>query len=490
MYISSNPFVPTMRTIFLTIALALTVFTGFAQNNQKVDIKDFTLELKEDGNLNVDIDIDFSQLKIKTYQVVVLTPVIVNGSNIHELKSIAVYGRNRRIYYTRNQDEKPTKSDDVILTPKEAEDVVKYNTSVYFANWMDGCRVELLRTDFGCCGTKLIADREQLVDRFPIEPYYTELIYQRPEHEAVKTRQISGSAYIDFPVSQTVIYPEYRNNVEELAKITGTIDFVKDDQDVTIKSISIKGYASPESPYSNNTRLAKGRTEALKAYVENMYHFGEGLIKTDYEPEDWEGLRRYVEESSLPHKDEILAVINSDREPDNKEWVIKSRWKDEYRYLLKNCYPALRHSDYVIEYEVRSYNNPADIERILHTAPQNLSLEEFYILAQTYEAGSSEFNSLFETAVRMYPDDPIANLNAANSAITKGDYNSALRYLDKAGDMAEAAYTRGALEVYMKNNKAAKPHFEQALKQGMAQAEKALEEISKNRNIVTKNNKK
>ena len=473
-----------MRTIFLTIALSLTLIAGYAQNNKEVDIKDYTLELKDNGNLSVNIDVDFSKLNIKSTQVVVLTPIIVNGDNTHELQSIAVYGRNRRIYYLRNEAEKPTTSDDVALTPKEAEGVFTYNTAVYFADWMNGCRLELLRKDFGCCGTELIIDREQLVERFPIESYYPELIYLRPEHEAVKIRQISGSAFVDFPVSQTVINPDYRNNIAELAKITGTIDSVKRDQDITIKSISIKGYASPESPYSNNTRLAKGRTEALKLYVENMYHFDKGFIKTDYEPEDWAGLERYVEASSLPHKAEILSAIRSDREPDNKEWYIKSNWKEDYRHLLKECYPALRHSDYVIEYEIRSYSTPEDIERILHTAPQNLSLEEFYILAQTYEPGSDKLNELFETAVRMYPNDPVANLNAANSAIQRNDYRSAARYLDKAGDLPEAVYTRGVLEVYLENKEMAKSYFIEAQKLGVPQAESAIVEVSKNRNIV------
>lgn len=479
-----------MRAIFLIVVAALSITAGYAQSTKDVDIKDFTLELKEDGDLNVDIDIDFTNLNIKTTQVVVLTPVIVNGDNAQELKSIAVYGRNRRIYYLRNEAEKPTSSEDIDLTRSEARGVVAYSTSLYFADWMDGCRVELLRTDYGCCGEPSMIARKGLVDRFPIEPYYPELIYLRPQHEAVKTREISGSAFVDFPVSQTVIYPTYRNNTIELAKITGTIDSVKSDKDITIKSIFIKGYASPESPYSNNTYLAKGRTEALKEYVEALYHFGEGFIKTDYEPEDWAGLERYVEASSLPHKSEILEAIHSDRDPDTKEWIIKSTWKDEYRYLLDNCYPALRHSDYTIEYEIRSYSNPAEIEQILNTAPQNLSLEEFYILAETYEPGSDKFNELFETAVRMYPNDPVANLNAANSAILKGDYRAALRHLDKAGDMAEAVYTRGALEMYMTNGAEAKSYFEEALRLGIAEAEVALVEISKSRNIyrMTNNN--
>ncbi|MBQ5640100.1 MAG: hypothetical protein IIV12_04270, partial [Bacteroidales bacterium] len=192
--------------------------------------------------------------------------------------------------------------------------------------------------------------------------------------------------------------------------------------------------------------------------------------------------------STLAHRDEILEAIRSDREPDAKEWIIKSRWKEDYRFLLENCYPALRHSDYTIHYEIKRYSTPEEIEPVLRSAPQNLSLEEFYILARSYESGSEEFNDLFETAVRMYPDDPVANLNAANSAIIRKDYRNALRYLEKASDLPEASYARAVLEIYMDNSNAAKPYLEQAQRLGVSQAGEVLKEISVNRNIYKMNN--
>ena len=478
------------RRFILTVTAILTVFASFAQTTEEVAVKDFTLELKEDGHLNLDIDVDLTHLDIKPTQVVVLTPCIINEADTFKFKSIGVYSRNRRIFYQRNMEMKPTGTGDINLKASEARDVINYNDSAMFLDWMDGCKLEFVRTDFRCCGQSALVDRTELVGRFPLEPYFPELIYLRPQHEVVKIREIKGSAFIDFPVSKTVINPTYRNNILELAKIIGTIDSVKNDKDITINSIFIKGFASPESPYSNNTRLAKGRTEALKEYVEGLYHFGEGFIKTDFEPEDWAGLERYVEASSPQHKEEILAVIRSDREPDNKEWFIKKNWPDEYRYLLANCYPALRHSDYTIEYEVKSYIEPADIEKVLHTAPQNLSLEEFFILAQSYEVGSEKFNDLFETAVHMYPNDPVANLNAANTAILRNDYRTAMLRLDRAKGLPESIYTLGALETYMGNLKEAKSYFEKAKTLGISQAEDALIEVSKNRNIfrMTDNN--
>lgn len=476
--------------ILSALAVLFNVVCGHAQKIDDFEVTDLTLEVR-DGYINLDMEIDLTDVNVKGTQVVVLTPCITNGPDTLKLKSIGVYGRNRRIFYQRNDDIKPTDKKDETYTPAEIrEGVIRYSTSAHFMNWMDGCSLSLVRTDFGCCGKSALVSIADLVNRFPMAPFYPELIYIRPEHEVQKIREISGTAYIDFPVSRMEIQPEYRNNIVELAKITGTIDSVKNDDDIIIKSVSIKGFASPESPYENNRRLAQGRTAALKDYIQNLYHFEEGTISTSFEPEDWEGLEKYVMATSLTHKEQILEAIRSDRDPDTKEWIIKSRYKEDYRHLLDHCYPTLRHSDYRIEYTIRSYVTPEEIEKIYKVSPQKLSLEEFYILAQTYEPGSEDFNELFETAVRMYPDDPAANLNAANSAILRKDYRRALRYLEKAGNLPEAIYARGALEVYMEDYDTARPYLREAYKQGILQAETVMKEIAKNRFIykMTTNN--
>ena len=300
------------------------------------------------------------------------------------------------------------------------------------------------------------------------------------------------------------ILPNYLSNTAELAKITDAIDSVEKDKDIVITSIEIKGFASPEGPYKNNEILAQGRTEQLKNYVDGLYNFGKGFIKTSYETEDWVGLASYVAESNLEHKHEILAVIDTEKDADVKEWIIKSRWADDYAVLLEKCYPALRHSDFVIDYTIRSYGDPKEIEKIaalrrtdytigyvireystpeeiekiMKSAPQKLSLEEFYVLAQTYEPGSDKLNALFESAAKVYPDDEVANLNAANAAMQKGDYAKALNYLSKAGKRAEAVYARGVLEMLRKDYSAAALYLEEAKRMGVAQAEPLAEAIA------------
>ena len=137
----------------------------------------------------------------------------------------------------------------------------------------------------------------------------------------------------------------------------------------------------------------------------------------------------------------------------------------------------MRHTDYRIDYTVRHYSDVEEIKEILRTKPQKLSLEEFYLAAQTYEPGSETFNEVFETAVRMYPDDETANLNAANTALQRRDFQAASRYLAKAGDTPEATYARGILAYLTGDVNKAQSLWQSALKAGVKQAEEALKQL-------------
>lgn len=52
-----------------------------------------------------------------------------------------------------------------------------------------------------------------------------------------------------------------------------------------------------------------------------------------------------------------------------------------------------------------------------------------------------------ELAVRMYPEDETANLNAAIIRLNNGDAEAAKPYLDRAGDSKEADAARKAYQV-------------------------------------------
>ena len=79
------------RVISLVVVALLTVCVSSAQDMSQVEIKDFTLELK-DGLLNLDIDFDFSALELKTTEAVVLTPMVIKDADTLQLRSVGLYG--------------------------------------------------------------------------------------------------------------------------------------------------------------------------------------------------------------------------------------------------------------------------------------------------------------------------------------------------------------------------------------------------------------
>ena len=417
--------------------------------------------------LTAKMEIDLTNVKVKSNQAAIFTPMIVNGEDTLRLPGVGVYGRTRWYQYERNGFRPISGDEEISMRAGKRQGVVKYSKTVEYDSWMNGSTLVLQRTDYGCAGCSGPAEYapEDLAS-YRMVIYEPEFTFQAAIAEEVKTRELSGRAYVDFPVNLTTIYPEYRRNSVELAKIIATIDSVRNDKDITVKSLSIKGFASPEGPYDNNIRLAKGRTEALKNYVQQLYMFPYGFIQTAYEPEDWEGLREYVVSSTMPGREGILAIIDSYMAPDPKNSKIEHDYPEQYAFLLETVYPGLRHSDYRIEYTIRGFNDIGEIAELMRTHPSKLSLNEMYMLANTYVPGSPEYNEVMETAVKMFPSDEVAILNAATAAMQRDDLNQAERYLTRAGGSAEALYARGVLAGLKKEYAKAIWYMEQAEAKG------------------------
>lgn len=444
-----------MKTAIITAISLLTFGTalGSAAVNKvrpEMGVKNF--DLRKDGDrLLIDMTLDASKLRMSTNREVVYTPMIVNGSDTVRLKTFSVAGKNRYYSHLRHDD---NVSEPVAYRAGEIKEPIKISADVPYAEWMQDARVEMEAQVRGCCskiGDAIYVPIAQ-IDLVPKQYFYDPVVYVTPKAEAVKNRSINARAYVDFPVNKIEIYPDYRRNPQELKKILNTIDSVRNDENLTFQSIHIKGFASPEGSYANNTRLAKGRTQTLAEYVRNLYNFKRDMISTSYEPEDWAGLAEYVAspaaKQTLRDPEGILAIINDPAyrgKDDLREAAIKKNFPKDYAYLLEEIYPGLRHSDYAVNFNVRHYQTPEEIMKIMETAPGNLDLSEIFVLAQSAKPGSELYNKCFNIAVDLYPNDPVANFNAGSAALERGDKEAAEKYLAKAGDSQEAQYARACL---------------------------------------------
>lgn len=472
------------KTLIIFIFAAALLFAAplaLAQTVESGSVSAENVKFSKNGDdLVIQMDLNTTGLDIKGNRMVIITPEVSDGINTETLSSVGLYGRKRYMFYLRNiQDKLFGVSDEKAIRSKDAPDIIPYSAIIPFQGWMEKAALKLNVQEKGCANCDkgsdegLLADRPMIPEAPVIKP---KAAYVTPQAEAVKSRSLEGRAFINFEVNKTVIKPDYMTNPVELDKIIATIDSVKNDSDIQVKSISIKGFASPEGSWANNERLAKGRTTALKNYINNLYKFDNDLISTSYEVEDWDGLKAFVEGSNLAAKDDILAIINEGGDADKKEAKIKAKFPEQYDFLLKNVYPSLRHSDYVINYVISNFSDPKEIREIAKTAPQKLSLNEFFLAAQDCESGSEEFADLFETAVRMYPDNEVANLNAASSELSHGDLVNAEKHLKKAGNSPQAQYARAMLLALKGNYSDALPKL-RALSNQVPEAADAVAQI-------------
>lgn len=366
------------------------------------------------------------ELKISSNRMMIFTPVLKTEGKEVLLHPVYVYGRKRQIISNRKK-RYPVEGSQVLRRTNRKEQVIRYEESLPYETWMQGADL-ILEQDLCGCGNHREENYQNYLAQVPMpEPELPGIMYCTPKPEKIKKRTYKGRAFLDFPLDQTIIYPEYRRNAIELARIDTTLQKFKIDH---ILSITIHGYASPEGKYTHNYFLAKERTKALKEYILNKYALADSIIGTEYTAEDWEGFIQFAEQSNLKDKQRILEIARSDVHPDTKEKQLKAM-PNSYWHISKNWLPALRHSDYEVEYVLPNYSSD-EARGVVQKDPLQLSLREMYDAAQLCKKGSPEFYQIMETAVKTYPDNPEANLNAAAMELERGNVEAAKSYMEKA----------------------------------------------------------
>jgi outer membrane protein OmpA-like peptidoglycan-associated protein len=441
---------------------------------------------KDHKDVNVTLDLNLDKLQLRSNRGIVLSPMYVGGSDTLRLGTVEVLGRKRYIYYQRTgktASEEPSK---VIrrLRKKAQSEHLAYTFP--YEQWMNGGSFVIERGDCGCDQASVGSEfTDEVCDNIALvgEPKEYVLAYQRPEAEAVKNREESGSARLNFLVGKSDIRPEYGNNAAELQKIRETIDLVREDADVTLTGVQLHGYASPDGRYASNAILAQNRTEALETYLLNYYKvLDTNLFTASSTAEDWDGVREYMEDSDYAYADKILEIIDGDLTLDEKDRAIAKAYPDFYKNtLLNEVYPSLRRTDYRVTYSVRNFDLE-DARRVIKERPGKLSLNEMFLVANSYETGSEEFGQVFDIAVRLYPDSPVAALNAACVALERGDLVGAEKLLEKAGDSPEARNARGVLAARRGEFDKAQALFTSALPLSAANANR--EALAHNREII------
>lgn len=414
---------------------------------------------------------------------VTITPMLTDDfGNTYEFNPLVVDGKRRsRVAYR----EALLGGKEVSRKERRSEEY-SYRERLPLAAWMKNSRL-VLKSVCDCCGKNAPGTISTIADSLEFElPAHRYVVRPRtnfvvPEAEPIKRRVESGNARLEFLSGKSTILPAYKNNQMELDKIGSMITGVLADSMSTVDLIALKAYSSPEGSYASNARLSAARSVALKNYLEASYGLKGVRIETSSVPEDWDTLETLIRDSDLAQKQQFLDIIAENGNPDRREQLFKSVGKGvPYRRMLAELFPLLRRTDYQLSYSVKDFTVEQGRE-VIKTRPGQLSLNEMYHVANSYEVGSEEFKDIFDVAVRVFPDDPVANINAGAVALLRGDTLTASKYLSRVKDDPRAQNNLGVLYLLEGDLEQASRHLQEASSSGLSP-----EEVEHNNSELTR----
>jgi tetratricopeptide (TPR) repeat protein len=186
-----------------------------------------------------------------------------------------------------------------------------------------------------------------------------------------------------------------------------------------------------------------------------------------------------VESSSLSDRQAILNIIDNVSNPDARDAELKKLSNGQtYRNLLNNFYPPLRRTEYVVAYNVRPFDVD-EAREIIKTNPRLLSLNEMYLVAQSYPDGSTEFKEVFDIATRHYPESDIAILNSSSADIELDNIDAAIERMNKIADNPKVWNNLGVAYALKGDFVFAKQYFDKAVSYNDEDASVNIKELNK-----------
>ena len=437
-------------------------------------------------SLHIELLLNLSDAKAGNAEAYLFTPVLRGAGRLQELPAVVVSGRRRARADHRRQALQPSPG---YLPPyrtlydRNRKDSIIYKVSVAYSPWMEHASLVLMRERRDCCRMKMLGVEPVITDLALTSPFHVPqgqtvipqaiversenaanrqetqsrpdcmpcaectamVTYLTPDMETQKHRSESATLYIDYPTGVYDVRREFHNNRPELEKLDSLMRPLTEGNLASISSISICGYASPDGTYKDNEILASNRARCFKEYMRATYTPGHDLYKVSSVPEDWDGLVELLQLRPMNHGDEVLSLIARTSIFEGREKQLMDMYGGTvYRELLKSYFPQLRRIRITVGYEARAFNIE-EAASLIYTHPRLLSLQEMYRVAAFYRPGTEQYREIYEIAAYHFPDDVLANINAASAVIMAGDPVSARQYLNKVADDPRAWNDFGVL---------------------------------------------
>lgn len=458
--------------VFSCLPAAVSAQARHAKEATPIRITFREAEVGDDDSVSLHLHIVLDDIRVASSRSLILQPRLLADSHILALPPIVVSGRRRARYDERARAVDPgTRLPDHdcfirIVSPRKGKRYeIPYTVRMPYTPWMRNASLSLRQISRDCCRGRILSDEVLTADLALVPPcvkevagptpqavmaynrYNKEIRFLVPDDEPSRLRTETLIAYLDYRQGSVRVEPEYGKNPDELAYADSLFGRLHEQGITQFRQVMITGYASPEGAYQHNETLARQRAEEFRAYIGRHYLPADCPVICNSVAEDWEELRHRVATSGKPYAEAVCAIIDNHGIFEGREnYLMQLEGGRVYRELLRDFFPYLRRVELRLSYEQPPVGD-AEAARLLYSDPGRLTLADMYRVARYYPPATEQHREVYLIAAEVYPDNIVAQINAAAACLLLGDAETARRYLDRPDVMDDprAAINRSVM---------------------------------------------
>lgn len=396
----------TYRRAYLLIALGLILVPSLSQAQESywsvtqsasVEIVPLNASVQNDS-VTLHWKILVSDIRVRRNHSHVLVPLLTGVNNSLSLPRVIISGRKRASYDTRERTLDPFQRKPYsvsVYRHRRPVEPIYYSVTFPYATWMEHCSLELRQLSESAYHSALLSS-ECLCQRFslrggragqdaternlasqdlaaiaPIDPSLVPVLALADSSQADSSHMDTSRAqrrpssapdtltstrialFLAYPAGFSGINALFSDNAAELAKVDRLLLPLLNDPHLRIRRIRVTGYCSPDGVYTDNEQLAKKRAQEFVRYLRAAYPLSPAiLVRTAWVAEDWEGLRHYLAQSTLPLRNRALSIIDHTGLFEGRErQLMDLDGGDLYRDIKQTIFPKLRRIELVVEAE-------------------------------------------------------------------------------------------------------------------------------------------
>ena len=377
------------------------------------------LEMHADS-VSVRVELTFPQKGLRKKASVEVTPMLGNTA----LKSVLIMGEKA----TGNGRTVRYKPGGFV----NYEDVVAYTPEMENAELTVSGRVMKGGVQ------KMVTPTKKIADGTIITPYLVnkdfKVVSEKDKH--INVREDVYNAQVTYLRAKS----DLQNGELDKTSLKSFAKWLSDAQNnpkITIKSIQVVGYASPEGEENSNNTLSTDRANTGKTTTLYLAKNAKNVAasKEIYtllgRGEDYEGFKKELEKSSMDQDEKqlVIRVLEMYKDPIQRETEMRNMAKT-FTYLDEKIFPKLRRAEIKVTYETTGYSDEEYLV-LAKTTPEKLGVEEL-LYAASIQSDVVEKSLIYAACEKLFPSDHRAYNNAGVLLFTQGKLADASSKFEKA----------------------------------------------------------